>query len=619
MSEPELHSEEKLELVPGAYLKCMRKKKDINNGSITKYAICKSNNGAKGVMAQHFFIKKDGLSPSSSLELESKCRSGCSYEPVSIDVLIKEGGLDKDKLEEIRTHLVSSRDRLKTQLKDISDDKDLASIVVSKSVGIDEELASYLLSKDAKDREESDNEDDDKPSEQHDAIAFKAKSAVQKLKLMQWNQKWLTEGKCKAIIETIHKIDPDIVIMQEIKGISGENAVKHIKEELNKLNEKKKKNNKRWEYHVTEKVNKGFTESYACLYRSDTVGILLQSKVLFRNGFYFDKDSNIYENEWKLLARNNEIEKKYNELLDEELTLGKVKVNMEKVMEYFKNCKDDCKNSKWFQRVKDVTEGSEIVGFDYCPVIFTFEVNGKPFHIIGIHGSTGDKKWPPKSKTSIKIPEQNIVEMMYLQHFCTEAVKNGEFTVLLGDFNTQEEANCHVGLWDRNWNIPCLVENEEEVLREVREEFLNRFHRATDASIPTNVYPFLAGQTSYPKHNDDIWIPSGMEESNGWYYKEGKVLEIPVQVLLAWDKAATEYFKSNDNCNRKKSDASKINAELSQIWSDHRPLIACIKYKKPADKKTAGGGSETKKKPECDSDEYDSDSDKAKLKSKHPN
>ena len=82
-----------------------------------------------------------------------------------------------------------------------------------------------------------------------------------------------------------------------------------------------------------------------------------------------------------------------------------------------------------------------------------------------------------------------------------------------------------MGLWDSNLNLPVVSKREwkyeeEEYLRDSREGFLYHYNRAIPSCFPTNVFPFLAGLTSIPKHNDDIWIPK--TNTQGWSLKSGK-------------------------------------------------------------------------------------------------
>ena len=132
--------------------------------------------------------------------------------------------------------------------------------------------------------------------------------------------------------------------------------------------------------------------------------------------------------------------------------------------------------------------------------------------------------------------------------------------MLLGDFNTQEKANNHMCLWDKqNPNLPSNPNNgmdpglEPLLLREHKEAFLAHYVRAVEPNIPTNVYPFLAGLVSEPKHNDDIWVPRNVVEAANrgmWEFSEtwGRVVKIPHFVLRSWDNLSNAVFESMSSC-----------------------------------------------------------------------
>jgi len=159
-------------------------------------------------------------------------------------------------------------------------------------------------------------------------------------------------------------------------------------------------------------------------------------------------------------------------------------------------------------------------------------------------------------------------------------------------------------LWDKeNPNVPStsnpdnvdFLEREPAILKVYKDAFLKQYVRAVKPSIPTNVYPFLAGLVSEPKHNDDIWVPCGIPWDH-WEFSEswGRVVKIPLHVLREWDNITTDVFDSMDSCalkampageseermggRSKKSYAHSMNSMLASIWSDHRPIVATIKY-----------------------------------------
>ena len=112
-----------------------------------------------------------------------------------------------------------------------------------------------------------------------------------------------------------------------------------------------------------------------------------------------------------------------------------------------------------------------------------------------------------------KAPYQNMVEAAFLQTIVTQACEQGEYVILLGDFNTAEEHNHTERMWDPS--IPLISNTEEDEPDElalfgaIKDKFIENYYRGIPASLPTNVYPFLAGGSSVPKHNDDIWLPKG--------------------------------------------------------------------------------------------------------------
>ena len=104
-----------------------------------------------------------------------------------------------------------------------------------------------------------------------------------------------------------------------------------------------------------------------------------------------------------------------------------------------------------------------------------------------------------------------------------------------------------MGLWDSELNLPVVSKKawrytEEEHLRQSREAFLRYYERAVSSRLPTNVFPFLAGLTSIPKHNDDIWVP---KTAKGWKLKGGKCLEIDDFILKAWDRKTQQFYEYN--------------------------------------------------------------------------
>ena len=222
-----------------------------------------------------------------------------------------------------------------------------------------------------------------------------------------------------------------------------------------------------------------------------------------------------------------------------------------------------------------------------------------PFHLIAVHGSTGGGGEYPK------LPNQNLIEMVYVQHVCNKLSESDQLVILAGDFNTQEENNKNDRLWDdRPRAAPGIAEEattksesendekakgtiidvtavcnsreelsvplERECLGAIRNKFLDNFERAVPPGLPTNVYPFLAGQTGQPKHNDDIFI-----QRKGVKKIEGGVSCIPLDVLRRWDKITQQYFDAKPQlCKLGRRNAQILNSALSRVWSDHRPIYA---------------------------------------------
>ena len=567
--------------------------------------------------------------------------------------------------------------------------------------------------------------DESKMQEQINDYVNKEKQEVGAIKVMQWNQKFLRDQEGdndirKEVKEKIHNkriyniantilsSNCDVIVMQEIMD---KEIIKSIVEELNGSIR-----NKEGEYtcEVTKDsvasspTNK---ERFACIYRKAVVGEA-SHQVLFEHGFQPTEEGYIRRiknrepesdqrsgmqtrsNDPKALAALNEDDKKKIEnivVVDERL-----KIDMATMDDLYKNndsYKDLDSSEKpflykqvekacdWFRPShRELQHNGEDMNFDYHPVLFKFTgtANGvPPFHVVAVHGSTGSKKWKETGKTKM-VFEQNMLEMMYIQYFCSELVKKGQMVILLGDFNTQERANRLDCLWDMkiNWDnsYPILYKtkskafekkykhNIEMLVKPIITQFLKDFERALSLYLPTNVYPFLASTTGIPKHNDDIWIA----KTRGWQLAGAECSKIPDDVLCDWHKASqgfylslaetetlaptpalapastetsrmgntgsdssvqsnaeTNFVSNNPNrnlnldnpnsdlneskikisklqeeieklheeikkwedkyeqeINREKNirRAPKINSLLSMMWSDHRPLIATIKY-----------------------------------------
>jgi len=261
--------------------------------------------------------------------------------------------------------------------------------------------------------------------------------------------------------------------------------------------------------------------------------------------------------------------------------------------------------------ILDLTHGREIwsqignVGgintifpqFDRMPALFSFNPPGfdTPIHILAAHSATLNN--PSKQN-------QNIVETMMLQEICIQAADQGEYVILLGDFNIDETGTER--LWNKAFDLHTLNEqvgndlDEKSLLNNTRERFLDLYYRGVNPSLPTNVYPFLSGKSAEPKHNDDIWVPviesplrmdkpTGRINTKG-NKRPGKVHKVPEFVLEQWDKKTREYFESIGSRSAVSKTLSRrtLNNLLSKLWSDHRPVSVTLKRPPPA--------KETKKK-----------------------
>jgi hypothetical protein len=479
------------------------------------------------------------------------------------------------------------------------------------------------------------------------------------VKIMQWNQKWLGKStqvekydQVGQLCKTIMYDYPAVVIFEEVQphkdGIRREESI--VAQLTDMLNHESAKSPRceenAWEYILSEQV--GYDEQYCCFYRPKVVGQIEDSCLL-------EGEDDTCEVK-KLLprgfkpafvgGRRSQADDAVERIAYNSISIGPNKVvdMSDFVCDVYDKYVDNCETHKYFDsQFGDVSKGvlhpkelnarkkrglasDASHGFDYNPVLFSFTgADAGTFHIVAVHGSTGLKSYGKKK--TVKVPEQNLLEMTFLQTLCTAATsgEDPQFVVLLGDFNTQEPANMHMGLWDNAGNLPCNTNNvpfcdrEPGILRPVRDAFLQQYARAVPPHIPTNVFPFLAGVVSEPRHNDDIWVPRSPAFSN-WSFEEssGRVVKIPPHVLRTWDNVTNAFFESEfENGNiycalkgsakvkfekdddgdddgddddddderkpvkEKKPDATsrgKLNAALAQVWSDHRPVIATIKY-----------------------------------------
>ena len=391
-----------------------------------------------------------------------------------------------------------------------------------------------------------------------------------RIRIMTWNIKDLTinsadaEQRMKFLARTLHKANPTIAIIQEVRtGGGGEAAIQKIKDCLNSLQSRRK-----WKCAVSAIVNpgRGRQEMYAAIYQADQVklddqvGICLNPdsakskepasaecededtgpiKRMFRKGFGADIDAYQEEGNIERMSAHN--------------------IDMTLVTEIF----------------AEQFVGKAAREFDRMPVAFTFrwsdpgDLQIQRFHLITTHAATGGTD---------RSPNQTIAESIYLQHFVTELLNKHETVLLLGDFNTAEKDNRTERLWDAGEDLTTVEEEEDAVdeahLQIVKDAFLENFERATSVAAPTNVYPFLAGISAEPKHNDEIWIPKGMIP-DGTTRSRGlcRVTAIPEFVLQQWDQKSTEWLEKHKD---QKVNLHILNLMLSKVWSDHRPVEAAV-------------------------------------------
>jgi len=228
-----------------------------------------------------------------------------------------------------------------------------------------------------------------------------------------------------------------------------------------------------------------------------------------------------------------------------------------------------------------VLEQTNQVGlyFDRAPVVFSFNPPSlnKPINIMVCHSATG---------LEYKSPFQNMIETVYMQEICVQLVQQDEYIVLLGDFNTDEEYNKTIRLWDEN--LPMMNDeiDEETLFGPTKDMFLQTFTRGIPVNLPTNVFPFLTGSDATPKHNDDIWVPTddkfyfikpsaGIRDKRG-SCQTGNVSKIPTNVLSEWDTMTRAYFDSVGSIKYKAANKNKLNRMLSMVWSDHRPVYVIL-------------------------------------------
>ena len=361
-------------------------------------------------------------------------------------------------------------------------------------------------------------------------------------------------------------------IFEEVRtGGGGERALEIITYELNQGS----RSPGAWRFKLSGVVNpmSGKKEMYAIIWNSELLGALVvdvaeHGHCLMTDGF--ERLGNRARGAEQEMAPEQEGESGYDfKVGDAEIDLGHARG----IWGEMKECELGWHANK---------------GFDRFPTLFSFQAPAlsKPLHIIAVHGATG---------AHFKSSHQQITETMFLQEICGQAAAQGEYVVLVGDFNTAEENNKTERLWDEAMELN-LPENDASAggdfderahLQATKERFLAYFKRGVPSSLPTNVYPFLAGGNATPKHNDDIWLPKDetflrMDKPSGRLGERGskqpgKVHKIPAYVLEQWENTTREYFDSLGTAHLKSASKHRLNELLSKVWSDHRPISVALK------------------------------------------
>ena len=400
------------------------------------------------------------------------------------------------------------------------------------------------------------------------------------------------------------KAGPAVVVMQEIvgrKGGGGERALIEITKGMNKLL-KFGKHDTPFHYELSGVVNpmSARAEQYAVVYNELLVG---QCEV--------DSSFLLSLSQFDPVGQNNE----------GTVRIGGATIDLGRAREVF----------------RDIVRNQGKLGdrFDRLPALFSFPgpQNSrfpKKLHIIAAHSSTGGAN---------KSPHQNMAESIFLQEICHQAAAQGEYVILVGDFNHDEPENRTHFMWDVDGELYDVSDkkrntsgvNEKQLFEPSRTAFLNHYVRACNSLLPTNVYPFLAGGDAMGKHNEDIWLPKvpgqlayvGDNEkkakklndelfhtTNGGVLFEifdmgrkrlGRVMAVPPRILKQWDNAARKFYQGREfeggyqprlNAGARQA----LNMMLAKVWSDHRPLAVTLKLTDrkqttPA-KKRAGPGDE---------------------------
>mgnify|MGYP001275934343 FL=1 len=388
--------------------------------------------------------------------------------------------------------------------------------------------------------------------------------------IFQWNQKQLTLAaptsseyklsmkRIDNIVQTIHGETPStglgICVMQEVNaGGGGEAALNLV---VTKLNEKK--------FHT----DRGNVFDAQCSGVVNPMVVRNQEKfgIIWNKRLFGELHATEEFAGFRLLTEGlDPVDGKRVSIEEKDyiVQLGKASINLNRARDTWKQIRIDGKINEMVPQ------------FDRMPVLFSFTPPGfgKDLHLLVSHSSIKE--------------HQNIVETVFLQEICAQAAAQGEYVILLGDFNV-DEADVN-RLWDTQEDLNEANEeldhglDETALLSDTKTSFLQHYYRAVNKAHPTNTYPFMSGLTAEPAHNDDIWLPKmtdpfHMDAPSG-NRQPGKVVRIPKEILEQWDKTTQTYFDAIGglHAEKKKVSRNKLNGLLARSWSDHRPLIVSLK------------------------------------------
>lgn len=406
--------------------------------------------------------------------------------------------------------------------------------------------------------------------------------------VMQWNQKDLTllattaDGykesveRSTKVARTIKEFNgnngPGVCVFQEVRtGGGGKRAVEFIVDYLNENSY-----DDSWRYKLSGEVNPQGRrrELYAVIWRQELMGDLHADPAenghrIMTDGFYpkHTRRTTPSENGGLSAAPASGAAEEKVPNSDDPPKIAGTTIQ-------FAGCTIELATvqQSWVTLDRD---GEVNLYFDRAPVLFSFSPLTSKFdiHILVCHAATGGE---------FKTPYQNMIEAAFVQSICTQAVVQGKYVVLLGDFNTDEEYNKTARMWDAD--VPFTVQLENDLFASTKQAFLEQFYRGVPSGLPTNLFPFLAGGCATPKHNDDIWLPDVDEKVrhitfngklDGGVHK-GVIHKIPQYVLIAWDVKTRAHFDALGNTSFKSASKHTLNRMLSMTWSDHRPITVII-------------------------------------------